>query len=126
MHEKGAVRAMVEAAGVELFDPIDNTQVIDSISRLNRQNRQNCQSEVHGRYTAHTGRFSFGGDVTPTDQAVDKRLEFTRNVGIRLAVARYNQPQFLRQLSGNKENEQLNVVSTTCRSADDTYDHRKR
>jgi hypothetical protein len=43
---------LVEAAGVELFRNIENTQVTDSAQRQNRQNRSNRLTEVHGGYTA--------------------------------------------------------------------------
>jgi len=43
---------MVEAAGVELFRPPENTQLTDSTRRQNRQNSHNRSTEVHGGYTA--------------------------------------------------------------------------
>ena len=83
-------KKVVEAAGVELLRPIDNTQAVDSISRLNRENRQNCQSEVHARYTAHLGRFPFGAQMTQEERTVTGRLEFVGGVIARLALERYS------------------------------------
>jgi hypothetical protein len=42
---------MVEAGGVELRRPIENTQVIENNGRMIRKKRAKSSSDVHGVYT---------------------------------------------------------------------------
>jgi len=42
---------MVEAGGVELRRPIENTQVIENNGRMFRKKRAKSSSDVHGVYT---------------------------------------------------------------------------